>query len=272
MNRNIPGKTLALLAGVAIVAFAAVMLLRVGTVESGNVGVLTRWGVAADSALVAGTYRLGFGESIVLFDTRVQRLDYQGSAASKDLQDVIGVISLNFRVDAADVPTIFTTIGTDYRQRVIEPAVQETFKATMAQFTSTELITQRDAVKRVSRELLAERLGRFGIGVEELNVLDFRFSEEFKNAIESANAAKQAVVEEEQKLRSAQIQAQQRVAVAKAEAEATLTRAEAEASANKTIQTTLTPEVLEYLALLKWDGRLPQSTNGAVPFLDLVKR
>jgi regulator of protease activity HflC (stomatin/prohibitin superfamily) len=80
------------------------------------------------------------------------------------------------------------------------------------------------------------------------------------------------VVEEEQKLRSAQIQAQQRVAVAKAEAEVTLTRAEAEATANKALQATLTAEVLEYVALQKWDGKLPQSTNGAVPFLDLVKR
>jgi regulator of protease activity HflC (stomatin/prohibitin superfamily) len=255
---------IAALGGVAAVTHA-------GTVESGHVGILTRAGVASASPLMPGTYRLAVDESITLFDTRVQRFDYQGSAASKDLQDVVGVISLNFRVDGADVPAIFTTIGVDYQQRVIEPAVQETFKATMAQFTSSELITQRDSVKRVARDLLGERLGRFRISVEELNVLDFRFSKEFNRAIEAANAAKQAVVEEEQKLRSAQIQAQQRVAVAKAEAEATLTRAQAEASANRTIQTSLTPEVLEYLALLKWDGKLPQSTNGAVPFLNMQR-
>jgi regulator of protease activity HflC (stomatin/prohibitin superfamily) len=268
----IRGKTLAAIGAVAVIALGAWTLLAFGTVEPGHVGMLTRSGVAAESPVMPGTYRLGLGESITLFDTRVQRLDYQGSAASKDLQDVVGVISLNFRVDAADVPKIFTTIGVDYQQRIIEPAVQETFKATMAQFTSSELITQRDAVKRVAQDLLSGRLGRFGIAVEELNVLDFRFSQEFKSAIEAANAAKQAVVEEEQKLRSAQIQAQQRVAVAKAEAEATLARAEAEASANKTIQATLSPEVLEYLALLKWDGKLPQSTNGSVPFLDLGGR
>jgi len=28
----------------------------------------------------------------------------------------------------------------------------------------------------------------------------------------------------------------------------------------------------QYLALLKWDGKLPQSTNGSVPFLNLVAR
>ena len=264
--------TLALLGTLAATAIVGAVLLRAETVEAGHVGILTRSGVAAESPMSPGTYRLGLGESITLFDTRVQRLDYQGSAASKDLQDVVGVISLNFRVDAADVQTIFTTIGVNYQQRVIEPAVQETFKATMAQFTSSELITQRDAVKRVAQDLLSSRVGRFGIKVEELNVLDFRFSKEFNNAIEAANAAKQAVVEEEQKLRSAQVQAQQRIAVAKAEAEATLTRANAEAAANKTIQSTLTPEVLEYLALQKWDGKLPQATNGSVPFLDIAGR
>lgn len=270
---TIAGRTLAVLGLVGVLALAgSFVLTRSGRVESGHVGILTRAGVADDSPLMPGTYRLALDDSITLFDTRFQRLDYQGSAASKDLQEVIGVMSLNFRVDAADVPAIFATIGVNYQQRVIEPAVQETFKATMAQFTSSELITQRDAVKRVARDLLAERLGRFRIEVEELNVLDFRFSEQFKKAIEAANAAKQAVVEEEQKLRSAQIQAQQRIAVAKAEAEATLTRAEAEATANNTIQSSLTPEVLEYLALLKWDGKLPQSTNGSVPFLDLRGR
>jgi prohibitin 2 len=268
----ITSKALALGAVTALALGGLGVLGQSRTVEPGHVGVLTQSGVPSDSPIMPGTYRLGLGEAITLFDTRVLRLDYQGSAASKDLQDVVGVISLNFRVAAADVPTIFTTIGVDYQQRVIEPAVQETFKATMAQFTSSELITQRDAVKRVARELLGERLGRFRIAVEELNVLDFRFSEEFNVAIEAANAAKQAVVEEEQKLRSAQIQAQQRIAVAKAEAEATLTRAQAEASANRMIQSSLTPEVLEYLAVTKWDGKLPQSTNGSVPFLELQKR
>ena len=258
---------------VACIGIVAVLVLgSAATVQPGHVGMLTRAGVPDDVALGPGSYRLAVGEHITAFDTRVQRLDYKGSAASKDLQDVVGVISLNFRVDPGDVPTIFRAIGTEYQQRVIEPAVQETFKATMAQFTSSELITQRDAVKRVARELLSERLGRFRIVVEELNILDFRFSEQFNRAIEAANAARQAVIEEEQKLRSAQVQAQQRIAVAKAEAEATLTRAQAEASANATVRATLTPEVLEYLALLKWDGKLPQSTSGSVPFIDLQRR
>src|SRR5882762_10841949 len=100
---KIRGKTLAAIGAVAVIAVVGLVLARTGTVESGHVGILTRSGVAADSPMMPGTYRLGLGESITLFDTRVQRLDYQGSAASKDLQEVVGVISLNFRVAAADV-------------------------------------------------------------------------------------------------------------------------------------------------------------------------
>src|SRR5438046_7831734 len=141
-------RTVAAIGSVAVIALAVLVLAHTGTVESGHVGILTRWGVAAESPMMPGTYRLGLGESITLFDTRVQRLDYQGSAASKDLQDVVGVISLNFRVDAADVPKIFRTTGVDDRQRVIDPAVQETRKATMAHFTSREPNTQRDALQQ----------------------------------------------------------------------------------------------------------------------------
>ncbi|HET8569777.1 MAG TPA: prohibitin family protein [Candidatus Limnocylindria bacterium] len=265
-------RVILILGAIAVAGAVLAFMGSTGVVEPGHVGILTRGGVPVDEPVKPGVHRLALGESITPFDTRVQRLDYKGSAASKDLQDVVGVISLNFRVDGADVPAIFRTLGTDYQHRVIEPAVQETFKATMSQFTSNELITQRESVKRVARDLLAERLGRFRIVVEELNVLDFRFSDQFNRAIEAANAAKQAVIEEEQKLRSAQIQAQQRIAVAKADAEATLMRAQAEASANATIRSSLTPEVLEYLALHRWDGKLPQITNGTVPFIDIQRR
>jgi len=258
----------------ALIGFAAVVVLwvnTIATIEPGHVGVRTRLGAVQDAPVRPGSFlRIPFVEGVTPFDTRVLRLDYKGSAASKDLQDVIGVISLNFRVEPADVPAIFQTVGPDYQQRVIEPAVQEAFKATMAQFTSSELITQRESVKRVARDLLGERLSRFRIVVEELNVLDFRFSEQFNKAIEAANAAKQAVIEEEQKLRSAQVQAQQRIAFAKADAEATITKAQAEAAANATIRASLTPEVLEYLALQRWDGKLPQAMSGATPFIDLT--
>src|SRR2546430_14603432 len=97
-------KRLAAVGTVAVVALAVLLLARTGTVESGHVGILTRWGVADESPMMPGTYRLGLGESITLFDTRVQRLDYPGAAASKGPPDVVGGISLNFPVGGGGGP------------------------------------------------------------------------------------------------------------------------------------------------------------------------
>jgi hypothetical protein len=57
---------------------------------------------------------------------------------------------------------------------------------------------------------------------------------------------------------------------AKGEAQSRTIRAEAEANANLLIAKSLTPELVQYQYALKWDGRLPQVTGGAMPFLNLT--
>jgi len=47
-------------------------------------------------------------------------------------------------------------------------------------------------------------------------------------------------------------------------------RAEAQATANERLTRSLTPQLVQYEALQKWDGKLPQMTgSGAVPFIQI---
>lgn len=46
----------------------------------------------------------------------------------------------------------------EYKERVIDPAIQESFKATTAKFTAEELITKREQVKQVALDELKKRL------------------------------------------------------------------------------------------------------------------
>ena len=57
---------------------------------------------------------------------------------------------------------------------------------------------------------------------------------------------------------------------AKGEAESRTIRAQAEANANLLIAKSLTPELVQYQYALKWDGKLPQVTGGAMPFLNIA--
>ena len=45
--------------------------------------------------------------------------------------------------------------------------------------------------------------------------------------------------------------------------------AQAKAEANKILTESLTPPLLEYEALQRWDGILPKVTGGTVPFINL---
>ena len=57
---------------------------------------------------------------------------------------------------------------------------------------------------------------------------------------------------------------------AQGEAEAKKLSADAEAYFNKTVAASITPEFVQYKALEKWNGELPQMMGtGAVPFVNV---
>jgi regulator of protease activity HflC (stomatin/prohibitin superfamily) len=58
------------------------------------------------------------------------------------------------------------------------------------------------------------------------------------------------------------------VQTAKAEAQKVLIEAQARAQANKIISQSLTPELVNYNAIQKWNGKLPQVTGGSIPMIN----
>jgi prohibitin 1 len=84
----------------------------------------------------------------------------------------------------------------------------------------------------------------------------------------------QAAISAQNRVAQVEAEARQKVAQATEEAEAVRTRAkaEAEAEANRLLTQSLTPQLMEYRKLEKWDGKLPQVTGGAIPMVQLGER
>ena len=82
-------------------------------------------------------------------------------------------------------------------------------------------------------------------------------------------AAQQQAQQADYELQKQETLAKAAVAQATGEAQSALVRAKAEAEANRLIQQSLTPTLVNYRAVDKWNGVLPQVTSGATPFLDL---
>jgi regulator of protease activity HflC (stomatin/prohibitin superfamily) len=240
-----------------ILAFFLLLLFLPGIgiwtiVDAGHVGVVTRFG-AVDRVINPGfALKLPFIESIYAMETRTQKEQVDALAASKDLQQVKSTIALNFHLRGEKAVDVYQNIGEEYTDRIIAPAVQEAFKSTTSKFTASDLIGQREQVKQLAFNELKDRLGKYDIIVDDFNIVNFSFSQEFNDAIEQKTIA-------EQNKEKAQVEAQ-----------TALIQAQGQADAQKKLKDSgsLSPEYLQFLAIQKWDGKLPLSTNGN-PFIQL---
>ncbi|HIA92168.1 TPA: prohibitin family protein [Candidatus Saccharibacteria bacterium] len=233
------------IAGVLIAGFILILLTSVRVVGTGEVGVVTRFGKVTGRELGEGIHLvLPFGiEQASIYDIKIQKQTEDAASASKDLQDVSTTLTLNYRLQADKIKEIHQTIGVNYQDKLIEPALQEVFKAASAKFSAQELITQRAQVKAETFELLKDRLDVFGIVVDDISIVDFTFSPAFTQAIEDKQIAEQNA---------------QR---AKFNLEAARTDAEAQQAQAQT----LSPLFLQKQAIEKWNGQLPTYLgNGTV--------
>ncbi len=267
----LPGSLYAIpIAGIALAAAANAAVI----VEAGHVGVVTRFGAVTGTIFEQGlSYKIPFAEGVWVADVRTQKEQVDAAAASRDLQEVKSTIALNYHLDATRASTVYRQIGPEYKPRIVDPAIQEAFKFTTAQFTAEELITQREAVKNRAREFLRERLGTFNVIVDELNIVSFEFAKSFNDAIEAKQVAAQRVQQSLREQERAKVDADTRVIAAQGDAQATLTRAKAASEAQQLQRQTLTDLYVQFLAVDKWDGKMPQVTgSGGTPFIQLPAR
>ncbi len=232
------------------------------TVGAGERGVLfSKFGGVSDRVLGEGLhFKIPFVEDIIIVDVKVQKSQTRAEASSKDLQTVSSIFAINYHVDPRHVHTVYQEVGTDFKSRIIDPAVQEAVKAITAQYSAEELITKRPQVRNDIKDMLRDRISPFNIMLDEFSIIAFEFSPEFNAAIESKQTAEQNALKATRDLERIKVEAEQKVTRAKAEAEAQRVQAQ-----------TITPIILNLRAIEKWDGKLPDVVggDGAIPFLDI---
>lgn len=234
-------------------------------VPAGHRGVVLQLGAVSGIMGEGFHFRLPVIQKVIAFNVQVQKAETDAAAASKDLQTISSKIALNYHVDPATVSRVFQNIGEAYEKKVIDPAVQEAVKAITARYTAEELITKRQQVALEIQDLLTGRLRKSDIVVDAFSIVNFEFSNEFNKAIESKQTAEQMALKAQRDLQRIKIEAEQKIAAAKAEAEALrIQKAE------------VTPELVrlreievQKQAVEKWDGKMPQVTGGATPFINV---
>lgn len=250
-------KTKFVISAVCLVASALIASFTI--VPSGSSGVRVTLGKVSDTVMESGlNFQIPLVQKTVVVNNQVQREDVQGEAASKDLQTVSYNVSVNYNVIASESAELYRTVGKSWSEVIIRPAIQESVKSAIAQYTAEELITSRAAVSNVMLEEINGRMSEYGINITEINIITMDFSPEFDAAIEAKTVATQQVLTEQQNLEKAKVIAQQKVVEAQAEAEA-----------NRVKNESLTDKIIMNEFLARWNGELPAVMGSGENIIDI---
>ncbi len=256
---------LALIIGAILVFF---LLLKPWIqIGAGERGIVLNFGAVQENVFGEGLhFRIPIMQRVAIMDVKVQKSLTNAAASSADLQEVSSEVALNYHIVQDKANIVYQSIGIHFKERIIDPAVQEVVKAVTAKYTAEELITKRPAVSEAMRANLAERLITHNIAVDAFSIVGFSFSKIFMEAIESKQTAEQLALKSKRDLDRIKIEAEQRITTARAEAESLrLQRANISADLIELRKIEANLKAIE-----KWNGILPQVTGGgAVPFIGI---
>jgi Membrane protease subunits, stomatin/prohibitin homologs len=237
-------------------------------IPAGHTGVALTFGKVEDVVLQEGLhFKVPFVQKIVVVDNRIVKLDVNTEAFSKDLQTITTVVAVNYHVGKENSQTLYKNVGMGFEEVLITPAVNEVLKAVTAKYTAVELVSSRAEVSMLLDEGLNEKMNAYGIFINELNIINWDFSEEYINAVEAKQVAEQNLIktrtEQEQALVIANTEAQKRVIAAEAEANEIKVLAQANAESNRIITESISELLIKYQTVSKWDGKLPTVMSGS---------
>lgn len=240
---------------ITIIIIAIITLfLSITSIPAGHTGVITTFGKVSSNVMDEGLRFKAPWQKVTKVDNRIVKLEVETESSTKDLQTVSTILAVSYRIDTNMSYSIIKNIGKDYESVIVTPAVNETLKAITAKYTAEECITTRSKVSQELIEGINEKLNAQGISVNDVNIINFSFSDAYNKAVEEKQVA-------EQQLKKAETEKQAKIVEAQAVAEATLTKAKAEAEANKMLNNSLTENVIKHDTIAKWNGELPKVSS-----------
>lgn len=273
-----------------LIIAAAFVLGACSKVPAGNVGVKfdlygSEKGVTGE-IVGPGRYILGWNEEIYRFPTFTQNYVWTAGAdegsegdESVTFQDIEGTsinadIGISYAIDGAKADVVFQK----YRKGVDEITdlylrnmVRDSLNRRAASMDAADIYgAGRAALMDQVIEDVRTQVQDLGIIVEKIYWIgSMRLPKNITDAINLKIEATQKAQQRENELKTAEAQAQIEREKARGEADAKVIQAEGEAKANRLLAESLSDRLVEYKTIQTWDGKLPQVTGQATPFISM---
>lgn len=234
------------------VVIGVISLIVIGssvfTIDAGERGIILRFGKITGIANEGLNVKIPLIDDVHRMSIRDNNLSLRTEASSSDIQSIMVEIALVYSLKETDLAHIYQTYRSDIERILITPTLSEKINAIIAEYPIESFIEKRAEISNKINLAFTKQIEGSGIAVKSLLITNHDFSDEFDKAIEAKKVAEQNALR----------------------AKFTLEQKRLEAEAQKIKQASLSPMVLQELAIQKWDGKLPEYFSGdQLPFLTI---
>lgn len=233
-------------------------------VDTGNRGVKVYWGEVdeKEGSMKEGLYWYNpITTSINEMNVKVLRWEGVTNTYTKDVQQANIKFVINYRLSDTAAHTVYKEVGTAWANVLLPQAVEGELKKVVGQYDAIDLVSSRGPATQKAFEAIKSSLSGKNVIVERFEMTNIEYLKDFEKAVEEKQIAVQRAIEAVNKTKQIEEEAKQKVITAKAEAESMRIRANA---------LTQNAQLVQYEAVQKWDGKLPQyNMGGTVPFIQV---
>jgi regulator of protease activity HflC (stomatin/prohibitin superfamily) len=242
---------------IVVIVIIIILAMTVRTVDTGEVAVVTQFGVVTGTE-GAGIHIKSPLEEYHVISVKQEQVDEIYYTATKDTQSINQQIVTQLAVDPTSCKSLYEKFTGNHLEGIVKPVLYDGFKSATAAFTLEGAIAQRDALAAKMLENVKSKLEPYGIIVVSVEIKDVQIPEAFAQAVEDKKVAEQIQARAETEKLTAIIKAEQELEVKKLEAEA-----------NTIVTQTLSEQILRQQFITKWDGKLPlySGNDGALNML-----
>ncbi len=228
----------------------------------GERGVKVTLGKVSPQSFTEGVhFVMPFISKIHKMDVKTQKSNIATTVFTRDIQQARLTYVINYNLQPENTHKMYKEVGKNYKDTILIPTVEGVVKNVIGGWQATDLIANRAKATSDILLKLQEQLDDNYISVTDFNITDIDYSDSFEKAVEAKTVAEQEALKAKNKTVQVQEEARQKVISAEAEAKSMAIRANA---------LTQNKNLVEYEAVQKWDGKLPEYMMGnSVPFVNL---
>ena len=261
MNKERNGLIVATIILLIIFLISCNPIAMVGVGERGVKVTLGR--VSPESFSEGIHFVMPFIQKIKVMNVKTQKTERETEVYTKDIQQARISYVVNFNLMPQHVHKMYRNVGMNYQDTILMPAIEGTIKDVIGKWNAQDLVANREKATTEILIKLQNQLADDYINVTAFQMTAINYTDVFERAIEEKVKAEQEALKAKNKTVQVEEEARQKLISAEAEAKSMRIRATA-LTQNKAL--------VEYEAVQKWDGKMPQYMLGnSVPFLNISK-